>query len=56
MHKFKIIFQNTTAGILNFKKQGKNLLRADFLKRRTLLRYHARSYEGFLLEHIWKIE
>lgn len=29
-------FQKTTAGILNLKKQGKNLLRADFLKRRTL--------------------
>lgn len=36
MHKFKRIFQKTNAGILNLKKQGKNLLRADFLKRRTL--------------------
>lgn len=25
-------FRKTTAGILNLKKQGKNLLRADFLK------------------------
>lgn len=37
MHKFKRIFQNTTAGILNLKKQGKNLLRADFLEKNFIL-------------------